>query len=351
MSVQNETPATEGRVGRPKTTDSVRTTSIAGLALGLAAMVLCVTSGSARAVVVHAQTPTSDGGVKFDVASVKPNPAGGDAPTRTQILPGGRYIATNIPLRLLIGQAYRVSSLRLVGGPDWLESTHYDINAKADRELFPTGGERPLDAAIKALLAERFKLVVHNESKQMPIYALVLDRSDRRFGPNLSASPRTDCDAVLAARKAAAKPVGGGPPVPGGGGPPMPPGGGPPMSAGPGHAGGTDAMPCSARTFPGTLMADSLPLSFLAGVVAGEVNRMVEDRTGLTGRFNFRLTWTPEQMPQRPPGDTAANLPPIDPDGPSIFTAVKEQLGLKLDSTTGPIDVVVIDSVERPTPD
>jgi uncharacterized protein (TIGR03435 family) len=79
------------------------------------------------------------------------------------------------------------------------------------------------------------------------------------------------------------------------------------------------------------------------------VNRTVVDRTSLTGRFSFHLTWTPDQLPPRPPGDQD-DLPPIDPNGPSIFTAVQEQLGLKLESTTGPVDVLIIDSVEHPTP-
>lgn len=76
----------------------------------------------------------------------------------------------------------------------------------------------------------------------------------------------------------------------------------------------------------------------------------MEDRSGLTGRFNFHLTWTPDHMPQRPPG-APDDLPPVDPNGPSIFTALQEQLGLKLESTTGPVEVLVIDRVERPTPD
>ena len=80
------------------------------------------------------------------------------------------------------------------------------------------------------------------------------------------------------------------------------------------------------------------------------MNRTVADRTGLTGRFNFHLTWTPDQIPQRAAG-APDDLPPIDPNGPPIFTALQEQLGLKLESTTGPVEVLVIDSVEHPTPD
>jgi Protein of unknown function (DUF3738) len=99
----------------------------------------------------------------FEVASIKPNPIGAAGPTRRQILPAGRFVATNIPVRLLIGEAYRVQSDRLVGGPRWLATDRFDIDAKADGELFPQGALRPLEGALQALLADRFRLVVHFE--------------------------------------------------------------------------------------------------------------------------------------------------------------------------------------------
>jgi uncharacterized protein (TIGR03435 family) len=94
-----------------------------------------------------------------------------------------------------------------------------------------------------------------------------------------------------------------------------------------------------------------MPLSQLATILSPFVQRVVVDRTGLTGNFDFDLTWTPDQLPQGPPPAGAPPLPAIDPNGPSIFTAVQEQLGLKLDSSRGPVDVFVIDNVEPPTPD
>jgi uncharacterized protein (TIGR03435 family) len=104
---------------------------------------------------------------------------------------------------------------------------------------------------------------------------------------------------------------------------------------------------------PGSLSASGQPMSQIAQMLSQWVNRTVVDRTGLTGGFDFDLTWTPDQIPQGrgepPPG--APPLPPIDPNGPSIFTAVQEQLGLKLDSQRGPVEVLVIDSVEQPTED
>ena len=266
--------------------------------------------------------PNAASGPVFEVASIKPNPTGFAGPTQSQIQRGGRFVATNIPVRLLIGQAYQVQSYRLVGGPRWLATDGFDINAKAEGELFPRGGQRPLEGALRALLTDRFKLVVHFETRQLPIYALVMARSDGRLGPNLTRSTTTDCDAVLTAARDH------------GGGPPPPPGGHPP--------------PCGVRTGNGSFSADSRSPSQLAGILSAILDRRVVDQTGLTGLFNADLTWTPDQMPQRPPG-IPDDLPPIDPNGPSIFTAVQEQLGLKLKSTTGPVEVLVIDSVERPT--
>ena len=107
------------------------------------------------------------------------------------------------------------------------------------------------------------------------------------------------------------------------------------------------------RIGPGNIAANGQPMSQLATTLSIWVNRTVVDRTGLTGSFDLDLSWTPEQLPQGrgepPPG--APPLPPIDPNGPSIFTAVQEQLGLKLDSQRGPVEVLVIDSVEQPTED
>lgn len=283
-----------------------------------------------RAIVVFApgltaQSPANNSaGVRFEVISVKPNPTGRAGWTQTRVLPGGRYIATNMPIRLLIGQTYQVQSYRLIGGPAWIETDAFDIVATADRDLSPANGQRPLNDALKALLAERFKLKIHTETRQLPAYNLVVARGDKKFGPNLIRSERTDCAAILA--EVAARAAGGPPP------PPLP---------------GGQAPPCGGFNGIGVLSLDSATLLRFSDVLSAELNRKVFDRTGLNGLFNVRLTWTPDPLP---PGPLPPDAPPIDPNGPSLFTAVQEQLGLTLESTTGPVDVVVIDSVERPEP-
>jgi len=286
-----------------------------------------------RAIVVFAPglTAQSDGaassGVRFDVISVKPNPTGRAGPTQTRVLPGGRYIATNMPVRLLIGQTYQVQSYRLVGGPSWIETDAFDIVATADRDLSPGNGQRPLNDALKRLLADRFKLVVHMETRQLPAYALVFARKDGELGPSMTRSPRADCAALLAEVAAARARDAGGPP------PPPPPGG--------------QAPPCGVVNMNGMFAMDSATPLVLTNVLSAELNRKVFDRTGLTGLFNVRLTWTPDVLPA---GPLPPEHPPIDPNGPSIFTAVQEQLGLKLEPTTGPVEVLVVDRIERPSP-
>jgi uncharacterized protein (TIGR03435 family) len=259
----------------------------------------------------------------FTVASIKPNAAGG--PALVQMQPGGRYTATNTTLLALIRTAYRLQTFQVVGAPSWAGTEHIDLVAKADGDLFPSdivsSAPRPIEVALQPLLADRFQLVAHRETRQLPIYALVVDRADGRLGPKLTRSS-TDCAAMLAAASRGIAP---------------------PQPAGPGQA-----PPCGAFGVRGRFLGDTLPLSLFDGFLSGQLDRTVVDRTGLTGEFNFDLTWQPDQPAAGAPGADAAA---VDPNAPSIFTAVQEQLGLKLEATTGPVDVLVIDRVEKPTPD
>ena len=287
---------------------------------------LVAAAGILTAAGLAAQAPRDPAGtLAFEVASIKPNNSG-DGRVMMQNQPG-RYLATNVSLRLLIRNAYQLQDFQISGGPGWLGSDRFDINAKVPDEFRtlgpppPGSGPGPLALMIRALLAERFKLVVHNETKEAPIYALILARSDGKLGPQLKKS-ETDCNAVFAAGR-------------GRGGPLPPPG--PPQPG--------ERMPCGIRIGPGNMAVGGAPLSQAATSLGMFAGRVVLDRTGLTGDYDFDLTWTPDQMPQRPPG--APDLP-VDPNGPSLFTAVQEQLGLKLDSQRGPVEMLVVDRAEKP---
>jgi uncharacterized protein (TIGR03435 family) len=175
---------------------------------------------------------------------------------------------------------------------------------------------------MQALLAERFKLVVHRETREVSIDALVMARADRRLGPNLTPAA-FDCDALRAAFARGERPT------------PPPPNG--------------DRPVCGARTVPGRFLVGGYPIADFARNLSGFVGgRPIVDRTGLTGLYDLELTWTPDTPPA---GRDGAPPPGFDPNGPSLFTAVQEQLGLRLEATTGPVEVLVIDSANRPTPD
>jgi uncharacterized protein (TIGR03435 family) len=260
----------------------------------------------------------------FEVASVRPNKAG-DGRVMLGLQPGGRFNATNVPLRMLLRQAFNVQEFQIVGGPDWITSDRFDIVAKAPEGNFTADVMRPM---LRSLLAERFKLVVHNETREMAIYALVKARDDGKLGPNLTPAA-IDCAAVMRGRRGAPPPA---PPQPG------------------------QKMECGFMIGPGRMNAGGMAISNLAQTLSPQVGRIVIDKTELTGNYDFELTYTPEGLGSVFPGGGGGPLlngapAPVDPNTPNLFTALQEQLGLKLDSQRGPVDVIVIDSVEQPVAD
>jgi uncharacterized protein (TIGR03435 family) len=308
-------------------------------------------SAAAIIVVLNAQDPPS---VPY-VASVKKNAGGFGGQIR--ISPG--LISVNgMPVRILIRQAYgQLQDFQLVGGPDWINSDRFDIEAK------PEGGgpmsPQVLQSIFRQILEDRFALKTHKETRELPIYALILARSDGRLGPNIKpASP--ECSTMMAARGRGPAPDGRGGPAPDGRGGFAVGRAGPPPDGrgGPGRAGGPgpfdfDAPPvCGQRGGGfGRLRAGGTTMADFATMISGTAQRVVIDKTGLTGYYDMALTYTPtnDQLPQGPPPPGAPAPPPIDPDGPTFFTAIQEQLGLKLDNQRGPVEVVVIDSIQQPT--
>lgn len=288
--------------------------------------------GAAVMTPLHGQTPGAAATPRFDVASIKANTSGDPRPQGMRTQPGGRFVATNILLKYVIATAFGMADPesmideRILGGPGWIGSTRVNIEARAASafEPSPDGASPELLGMIRALLVDQLELTVHHETRELPFYELVRARSDGRLSPALRPSP--NCDAVMAAVRA------------GSAVPPRQPG---------------EPPPCGAMAGPARIVAGGLPMDRFATLLAGAIDdgglgaRLVVNKTGLDGRYAFTLTWTPERVPADPP----AGVAPIDPHGSSLFTALQEQLGLKLQSVKGPVDVIVIDGIDRPSSD
>ena len=250
----------------------------------------------------------------FDVAAIKPS-ADTQAFSFSMVQPGGRYLGQNMTLRLLIKTAYGVNDSQIVGGPSWIDSDHWDINAKA--EGFKDAGTFRDQARlmVRPLLADRFKLAFHREQRELPVYALVVAKPNAEFGPQFRRSDERGCDKAV-----------------------------PPIAPVAGAAEPTGPIPCGADGFnPRHLWARAMTLNYmLIGLSRTNIDRVVVDHTGLTGKFDWEVQWIPDDLRV-----DAANRP----EGPSIFQAFRDQLGLKLEATRDRVDVLVVDHAERPETD
>jgi uncharacterized protein (TIGR03435 family) len=226
-----------------------------------------------------------------------------------------------MPLNMLITFAYQVKPYMLAGGPGWIANERFDIVAKLEGDpppVAPGSGPDPLMLAMRTLLADRFKLKVHRETREGDIYALVMARLGGNLGPALKPSMEDCSPKGIQTRRDAPSPAAsrGAPPV-----------------------------VCGMQMAPGRIAFGGFPLSMFANGLGGQVGRVVVDRTGLLGNWDFELTFAAERPVWLPP---AEEVPPPDPNAPFIFTALQEQLGLRLQATKGPVDILVIDHVERP---
>jgi uncharacterized protein (TIGR03435 family) len=256
--------------------------------------------------------------LSFEVASVKENTsvseAGGFAPPTP-----GRVRITNVPLRFILLHAFELMDHQLIGAPDWTESARFDITGTVPADAART--EEDTRAMLQTVLADRFGLKTHRERREMPIYALVMARKDGTLGPQLVRSP-IDCEQWIAEKRPR---LGAGSPSP------VAPGGKRPV--------------CQLLATRRFITGGTQTMQQLTGPLQAFTGRPVVDRTGLTGAFDFDLQWTSGPIAPAP----GASPPPDD--GPSIFAALQEQLGLRLESTRGSFDVVIVDSIQRPTPD
>lgn len=274
---------------------SLRTSRLVVLVIAAATL-----TGAAQS---PAPTPT------FEVASIKRN-VSNDAGGYVRIEEGARFNAVNASLALIIRQAYGVQAFQVVNLPDWVSTERYDIRAKAPDgvEVFPN-----MAPLLRSLLKDRFGLQARTEQREMPVYDLMVARSDRRLGPKVSPAP-FDCGARTT---------------------------GAPTPKGP-----SGEELCSITQGPGRITVRGYSMARFGQSLVNQVQRMVVDKTGLTGPWNLELQYTPDQ-----PAVLNGTIVPPSPDAPSLFTAVQEQLGLKLDASRGTVDVLVIDRIERPTED
>ena len=253
----------------------------------------------------------------YEVASIKPHKSGTDmALLRTT--PVG-FIASNIPLKELIRQAYNVEENQILGAPSWAGSAHYDIEAKvssSDADALHNLSPDQRRLMLQPLLADRFQLKVHTEVRELPVLTLVIAKG----GPKLHEAKQGDT-------------------YPNG------------LKDFNGQGGGPGMM----LMRPGQLTGQGIPLSSLTRLLSQQLGSTVQDKTGLTDKYDITLQWTPDRnaspMPETPePGQQGPGAgASTDASGPSIFTAIQEQLGLKLESQKGPVEVLVIDHVETPS--
>jgi uncharacterized protein (TIGR03435 family) len=285
---------------------------------------LCMLAAS-----VFAQTP----GVRpsFEVASVKPNNSNsGNSTTNSNL---GRLTARNVTVKSLLMQAYRVQAFQVIGGPGWVETERFDIDAKAEEGAVPPS-KAPFDPSqidptslmVQSLLEDRFQLKLHRETREQPVYTLSIGKDGPKF-------------------KAVDPEQSGPPPAPVAG---VGPGRVPPPSAM-----GVGNMGTSVSNGAGAMSAHAVPMARFIAFLSSQLGRPVIDNTNMQGVFDFHVEWTRDTnvsiSPTAPSGAAPLPPPPDAPSGPSMFTAVQEQLGLKLDSGKGPVEVIVIDSVQKPS--
>ena len=236
----------------------------------------------------------SAGAQSFEVASIKPSqPASLDRPMggfRTS--GGGRLNTLNTSLRMLIEFAYDVKDFQISGGPGWAGSEFYDIAAKADGNAT----HPQLRLMVQALLKDRFKLRLRHQTRDAPIYELVVAKG----GPKMKEDTSSPQQRI-------------------------------------------------AFTEPGKLIARRASLAELAGMLNRPTGRTVVDKTGLPGTYSFELVWTPAVGGGGLLGPPRQDVAPPDSSGPSLFTALQEQLGLRLQSAKGPVESLVIEAAEKPT--
>jgi uncharacterized protein (TIGR03435 family) len=260
----------------------------------------------------------------FEVASIKPD-KDNDMRVMLRIGQGAKFEAKGITIKMLLEEAFNVKDDQLSGAPAWLASDKFDITAKPEDsvgaeidKLSSDERREKIMQMMQSLLIERCKLEVGHETKELPVYLLVVGKNGSKMKVSDFVPPKT------------------------------PPSGPPPMQK--------DGSPPRGGIFMqgrGKLTSTGIAMPMLVNILSRFAGRMVVDKTGLTGRYEFTLQWTPDEgqgpMMPGPKGGPDGGAPPPDASGPSLFTAVQEQLGLKLEAEKAPVDILVIKKVEKPS--
>jgi uncharacterized protein (TIGR03435 family) len=227
----------------------------------------------------------------FEAAAMRAASPDGRNGALVNFIPGGGLRATNTTLKDLIETGYQVRGFQILDGPSWAGATRYDVTASSGPQPQGTSNNE-VRLKVRALLKDRFQLQVHRETRTVPVYSLVLAKNAGKEGG-------------LRATLAAARGV---------------------------------------NASPGTMLGEAAPMTALASKLSIQLDRPVVNNTGLEGNYDFKLQWTPDPGPPALDGRVAEDSP-----GPSLFTALQEQLGLRVESAKGPVEVLVIDHAERPS--
>ena len=292
--------------GQPKPPKLVDNLTVMRFIAPVCASVCCVA--------VAVGTPMAQGVTSPQVELVSIRPSGAtqvrdDAPARD------RFDWPEVTLAMLVSDAYDLFEFQVVGGPDWVRTRRWDVSAKA-AALSPAEARE----LVRRLIEDRFALRVHTEKRELPIYNLVLARTDRTLGPKIKRAT-VDCTPFLTGAR--------------------------PMQESPPDPNNRFGLCSVGGAFtPAGLLTPRLNGQPLAGLVhhlEDALEQRVIDRTGLTGNFDIELSYFDEKLADKSAAPTTASS-----ERPSLFTALREQLGMKLEAARGPVDVVVIDSVSEP---
>lgn len=291
--------------------------------IALALFLALIVIGAVDVYPARAQSTAAQSNVavpaSFEVAWIKPHDPKSDG--HRDNFARGRYTGRNVSVKTLIERAYGISDYQLFGAPSWVNSETFDIDAKVEdsaipelQKLTPAQRTERIKLIFQAMLADRFNLKISHETKELPIYALVVGKN----GPKLSATKLAPLGSDGAA------------------------------STGQQSNRGTDV---TGNGSDFTAVANGVALAQLAEILAREPEvggRVVRDQTGLSQEYDFTLRWTRENL-SAPRGTETDSVAPPDASGPSLFAALQQQLGLRLEPKKGPVDTIVIQHVERPS--